>query len=390
MTARVHDGRTKPRIPTVRMVRSLFLMLWVRIGSFHGLEQARPGGLWRRWLEGPLPSADALGDVASTLSTQDLRAELFSQYRILKRNKAIRPLPGGLLVLVLDGHESGASYLRCSEGSLRRTVKTAKGERVQFYYRHVAAMVVHRGGQLLLDIEPQHQGEDEIAAATRLLRRLLRRYPRAFNVVSGDALYLHPGLCHLVVSHGKDFVAVLKNENRDLIADARGLFPLVEPVHWQEGNTHLECWDIEGFTTWSQFGEPVRVVRSVETRRVRRQATKSEVTETTEWLWATSLPQCKVATQGLVHIGHARWTIENQGFNEIVNAWHADHIYKNHPNAIEALCLLLFLAYNLFHTFLTRNLKAVIRAVYTMEFLTEKVRAAFYQGIPLHARARSP
>jgi len=311
-TTRLRDARTRRHIPTLRIVRSLFLMMWVRIGSLNGLEQARSGGFWSRWLGGKVPSADALGDAAALLSLDDLRGEAHRQYLVLKRNKAIQPLPGGFLVVVLDGHESGASYLRSSPGSLQRTITTAKGERVQFYYRHVAALLLHGGGQLLLDIEAQLPGEGEIAAALRLFERVAARYSRAFNVVAGDALYLNPDFCRRVRSKGKDFVIVLKNENRDLITDARGLLPLVEPILWEEKDVKRQCWDIGDLTTWTQFGSPVRVVRSLETRSVRRQRTDEVVTETAEWLWATSIRQDRASTKTVVRIGHGRWTIENQ------------------------------------------------------------------------------
>jgi hypothetical protein len=365
-------------------------MEWARIGSLNGLEQARPGGAWQGWLGGPLPSADALGDAAAALELDDLREELFRQYTVLKRNKAIRPLPRGFLVLILDAHESGASYRRRSKGSLTRTVKTAKGERPQFYYRHVTAMLLHAGGEVLLDVEPLQPGEDEIAAAMRLFERVARRYPRAFDTVSGDALYLNPDFCRLARRHGTYFLAVLKNENRDLIVDVRGLVPLVQPARWTEDHTDIEAWDIPDLTTWPQYGEPVRVVRSLETRQVRRQLTKKLEAETAEWMWGTDIPQEKAPGKLIVRLGHGRWSIENQGFNEIVNAWHGDHIYKNHPNAVAALYLLLFLAYNLFHAFLTRNLKPALRAAYTMAFLAEKVRGAFYDAIPLRARRWPP
>jgi len=389
-TTRVRDGRARKRIPTLRIVRSLLLMMWVRIGSLNGLEQARSGGFGLRWLGGKVPSADALGDAAASLSLDDLREEAYRQYLVLKRNKAIQPLPGGFLVLVLDGHESGASYLRSSSGSLQRKVATAKGERVQFYYRHVAALLLHGGGQLLLDIEAQHAGEGEIAAALRLFERVAKRYHRAFTVVAGDALYLTPDFCRRVRSKGKHFVIVLKNENRDLITDARGLLPLVEPILWEEKGVRHQCWDISGLTTWTQFGSPVRVVRSLETRSVRRQLTDEVVTETTEWLWATSLPKDQASTKTIVRIGHGRWIIENQGFNELVNEWHADHIYKNHPQAIAALLLLVFLAYNLFHALISRNIKSAIRNTYTARFLARKLSASFYAEVRLCASARSP
>ena len=368
----------------------MLAMQWTRLGSLNALEQARPGGLWQKWLGGSLPSADALGDASVALALDDLREELHAQYTILKRNKAIRPLPRGFLPLIFDAHECGASYLRQAPGALRRTVKTAKGERVQFYFRHVAAMLRHAKGELLLDVEPLRPGEDEIAAALRLLERLAVRYPRAFDTVSGDALYLHPDFCRLARRHGKYFLVVLKNENRNLVVDVRGLLPLVEPHRWSDGQTDIEAWDIPDLTTWTQYGGPVRVVRTIETRHVRRQRTRKPETEQTEWMWATDIPVWKAPRKIVVRLGHGRWSIENQGFNEIVNAWHADHIYRNDPHAIAALYLLLFFAYNLFHTFLTRALKPALRASYTMAFLAEKVRADFLNAIPLRARLRPP
>jgi hypothetical protein len=40
----------------------------------------------------------------------------------------------------------------------------------------------------------------------------------------------------------------------------------------------------------------------------------------------TTLPKATAATGAVVQLGHGRWTIENQGFNEISNRWHADHV----------------------------------------------------------------
>jgi len=368
----------------------MLTMLWTRLGSFNALEQTRPGGPWQKWIGGPLPSADALGDAAEALSLGDLRDRLFDQYTILKRNKAIRPLPRGFLPLILDAHESGASFLRQAPDALQRTLHTAKGDRLQFYFRHVAAMLRHAGGELLLDVEAIRPGEDEIAAAERLFERVVGRYPRAFDVVGGDALYLHPDFCRLVRRHHKHFIAVLKNENRNLITDARSLFGLVEPHRWNDGETDIQAWDISKLTTWPQYDQAVRVVRTLETSRVRRQRTRALDTREVEWMWATSLPDWKAPCEVLVRLGHGRWAIENQGFNEIVNSWHADHIYRNGLHAIAVLYLLLFFAYNLFHTFLTRGLKPELRWSYTMAYLAEKVRADFLNAIPLRVRLRPP
>jgi hypothetical protein len=50
------------------------------------------------------------------------------------------------------------------------------------------------------------------------------------------------------------------------------------------------------------------------------------------------LPPQQAPTERIVAWGHQRWDIENFGFNELVNGWEADHIYKHDAEAIEAFC----------------------------------------------------
>ena len=69
----------------------------------------------------------------------------------------------------------------------------------------------------------------------------------------------------------------------------------------------------------------------------------------------------QAATERAVGFGHRRWDIENYGFNELAIEWHADHVYKHHPKAIESFLLVAFLASNLFHAFWLLNLKPAIR-----------------------------
>jgi hypothetical protein len=59
------------------------------------------------------------------------------------------------------------------------------------------------------------------------------------------------------------------------------------------------------------------------------------------------------------------WQIENEGFNELVNQWHADHYFHHHPVAIVALWLILFAAHALFHCFWRGNLKTAVRKAFT-------------------------
>jgi hypothetical protein len=137
-------------------------------------------------------------------------------------------------------------------------------------------------------------------------------------------------------------------------------------------------WDEEGFTSWEGFGKPVRVVRCLQTQEVQRQIHKKIETKTIDWVWATTLAKEKAKTQTLIQIGHRRWAIENEGFNELVNQWCADHIYKHHPNAIEAFWLLLMLCYNLFHVFIERNLKLQQSIKHTLQHWARVIASEIY------------
>jgi hypothetical protein len=104
----------------------------------------------------------------------------------------------------------------------------------------------------------------------------------------------------------------------------------------------------------------MRVVRSQETYYVRRQATEELTLETSEWIWGINLPPSLASTEPVVRLGHARCNIENYGFNELVNGWQADHVYRHDPNAIEAFYLAVFIAF-IFHAFLILNFKPECR-----------------------------
>jgi hypothetical protein len=375
----LHDSRPQPRIKTATVGRSVLVMLLTRLGSFNALEQTHTSGFWRRWLGASLPSADTLGRVAATMDAQGVRHIQQEVYAQLKRSKAIQPPWHGLMVAVLDGHESHATFRRCCAGCLQRTIHTSQGDRTQYYHRAVTLSLVGRDVCLGLDAEPQRPGEDEVAAAVRVLDRVLEQYPRAFDVVAGDGLYARGDFFNHVKSRGKDAIAVLKDEQRDLLTDARGLWEQTQPMV-SLGDRRRECWDLGGFTTWPQCRYPVRVVRSRETWSVRRQLDKKLEEQVSDWTWVTTLSPVRAPSGAVVQIGHSRWSIENQGFNELVNRWHADHVYKHQSNAILVMWLWTMLACNFFGTFYRRNLKPAVRAACDTLEIARRMLVELYMG----------
>jgi Transposase DDE domain len=352
-------------------------------------EAVRGASFWKRWRGQELASADTVGRVHAALENEGLRRGLQQGYRRLKRNKALRGV-GEWDIAVLDGHENHASYRRHCRGCLQRTAHTEHGEKVQFYQRQVTLLLRCEKMRLLLDVEAQLPGENEVATARRLLERVLPAHPRAFQLLLADALYAQAPFLNFLIGHGKQVLLVLKEERREHYKDVLGLLPLVAPQKGQYRSRDGLWWDVSDLTSWSNVSVPVRVVRSEETYQVRRQSDKQMSQEKSKGMWVRTLPAARASTALVVHLGHARWDIENYGFNELVNGWHADHIYKHDPQAIEAFTLLAFLAYNLFHAFLARNIKPQLRRAQTQSFWAQLIAAQIYSEAGRHLTARSP
>ena len=86
-------------------------------------------------------------------------------------------------------------------------------------------------------------------------------------------------------------------------------------------------------------------------------------------------------TKRVVTLGHQRWDIENQGFNELVNGWHADHIYRHEPNAIECFLLIAFRACNTFQAFIALNLKPQLLKGRTRVFWSQLMATEIYESV---------
>jgi hypothetical protein len=253
----------------------------------------------------------------------------------------------------------------------------------------------------MLDAEPLEPGEDEVGAALRLLDRVLRAYPRAFGVLLGDALYADSRFFNYALDHGKDALAVLKDERRDLLQDAAALpswlrasFGQTPPLDLptlpaQTGtNGRVQAWDIEGFTTWPQVRKPVRVVRSLETKTLHRQLPPHVEEQQADWVWVTTLPKARAGSAAVIRMGHGRWTIENPGFNEMVDPWYADPVYKHEPRAIPSklrarlnFWLLAIACLPVFRAFYGRNLKPALRRAANMLNVARRIAAELHSDI---------
>lgn len=239
-------------------------------------------------------------------------------------------------------------------------------------------MVCHLIGHELaipLDVELLQPGEGEETAAKRLLERVFELYPRYFDVVVGDALYLDAPFINFCRAHGKHAIITIRGDQRLLLRDAQGLFRQQDPGEWAEKNCRIQFWDAEGFTSAEGVEEPLRVLHTVETthRRQRIGGQWQETEETKSWYWATTLSPGQLSTRRLWRAAHNRWDIENDCFNTLSAHWGLDHCYKHDPAAIVNFTLTLFIVFVLLQCFWLRNLKSPRRRLLTLIALAREL-----------------
>lgn len=384
----ITDSRQYPQIPTVVIAKSALSMNLAQLGSLNSIEQLKDSSKLCKFLNAPLPSADTLGRVFNLIDPDTIRAVNRKIYGRLKRNKALLPPRHGLMALAIDGHESHATYRRCCAGCLERKVGAGDNQRIQYYHRNVTAQLISGGIRFQLDAEPQLSGEDEVAAAIRLLERVIVEYPRAFDVVLADAIYAKSNFVNFVVEHHKDVIVVLKANCPELLKDATSCFEKMSPTcAWEQKKRKIEAWDESGFESGPQTGKPLRVVKSFETKApVRRQLDEKVEVETTTWMWLTTLSPVRASTKTVVELGHSRWCIENKGFNELVTYWHSDHVYRHDSAAILNFWLMSLLAYNIFQAFFQLNLKSDFRRGKTMLHFATMIKTQLYECLPAFGR----
>lgn len=357
----VRDGRCDPLVPTFAVSATLFLGALLRKPSFLQLqfESARRG--WQRLIAYAAPiTDDRLVYVCERYRLEDWRAVLVSTNQTLKRNKAFESAKiHGLLVVAIDANEQFKSRCRCCPHCSQRQIKikNAQGqiqEVTEYYHRFVCAHLHGPDLSVVLDLEPIRPGEEEAAAALRLLGRMRRLYgPRFFDALTVDAWYATGPFIKAVQRLGWGVIVVLKQERYEIYQEASALMDQAPPIPWKWEDRQIELREVKQLPFTDPAIGLMRVVQAHEQWSERQQQGGKKITLTQQsfWRWLASPELDGIPAQGIWRIGHARWGIENHVFNELTQHYHLEHCPHHHPVAIVAWLLILVLAFNLFEWF---------------------------------------
>jgi hypothetical protein len=266
---------------------------------------------------------------------------------------------------------------RCCPACNQRKITVEDQEVTEYYHRAVVCHLVGFDLAVPLDLETIRPGEDEVGAASRLVRRVCRDYPRFFDAFLADGIYFQAPFVNLCLALGKQVVTVLKGARRNLLQDAQGLFQRQEPKVSQVGEKTILYWDEEGFDSAEGIQTPLRVLHTQESENKRQRIAGRwcRVVEEHRWWWQTTIPAAVLPALQLCSVGHHRWDIENDLFNTLATHWSLNHCFKHHPTAIENFILTLFIAFVLLQSFYLRNLKPEVRKALTLIGLPRELYA---------------
>ncbi len=391
----VHDQRLWPQIPTFALLLSLVLGVALRISSYLDLAQQTQRRRWRHLcgLKKSI-SDDTFAYVTERLSLEDLRQSLAGIVKTLKANKALESCKiNGLLFLSLDANEHCKSRSRCCACCCQRQIQItdADGQKLkvtEYYHRYVFAQINGPKINALLDVEPIRPGEDECAAALRLLGRVRRIFgPRFFDGITADAWYAKGPFLRALEKLGWFWVVVLKRQDMEVYQEAQQLSRGQKPAAVFDDAARarqVQLWEVKDLNFSKEYGQPVRVVRSQEQwveKRIRGRAKQSQP-RTSQWVWAASARLDGYATEVIYQGGHRRWGIENKAFNELTQAYHLEHCYHHEPMSMLAQMLILMLGFTLFTAFAQLHSKLVGLGKLTAKALAKELDLALEEDLP--------
>ncbi len=400
------DKRSNTKLTPQTIFLSAFLCCLLRFGSLNRLQFEAKNKKLGKFLNTNQKDTFCANSVANGLENIDvniLKHQLVSIPKKMKRNKVFCNTIGGLLIASVDGTEVFRSEKTHCDECLQYRIKTKEGIKINYVHKIVLMQMV--GGEdssfvpTILGMEkilPKDTKDDtsseghegEITAAKRLILGVIEKYGGMFfDVLTTDGLFTNGPFVRFIHSLGKYLVSRVKNERTELYKEIEILSTLVRPVIINDWQNKVESWiyEVSGISEWLAPEIAIRGFKIVE-KSYKEESGKRIYTKEEKFYCVTTLPEEKADGDTIRRIVHAKWGIENNGFKDLKDNWHLTHNYHHHPNAIEAMFLIMFMAYNLFYSYIYRHVKAYrlygVKIKQIIEemmssFMTQKWRMSF-------------
>lgn len=393
LRADLPEGRQYPQHSWAKIFDAVFLGAVCQFSSLHRLENECRRGVLRKRI-GAL-SEDTIRYALQQQSEAPVFALTCELARRLKRNGVLRSdWARGLVVAAADGMEICSSFVRCCDACLERTVQHKVGEQlredIQYYHRLSAVTVVSTAFPVPLGLRFQLPGEDEVRCTLALVEELVNQLGRRFlDVLVADALYLRTPVVQAIEGLGLDWVINLKENQPELLAEARRTTSREPDYQQSEAQEQLRLWH-ESELYWSAADRSVRLVRTERSQSRQRlpvrpsqapapQGKETYFIESTNF-YASNFQLGAIPPFFIHQLGRSRWRIDTEVFQTMTVDSHLKKasVHQNRKQAFVVLTMIRLLAYLLTMVFYHRQVRSHLRrAAYGYCELAQKLAYLF-------------
>ena len=395
------QGNGNAEVSPQTIFMSVFLCMLLRLGSLRQLSSDAKAGKIRKFLsriDKETYCANTVGNGLEDMDTDILQDKLSVVPRKLRRNKAYGNAEhprtiGGFRIVAVDGTEHFRSeFIHCPDCMVVH-VKVKDGIKINYVHRIVIMYVVGRlhssAVQVILGAEPArpkdmiageetgHEGEG--TAAKRLIENMIALYGTGFfDILTTDAYYSNKPFVLFLNSLGKYLVSRVKDARTTLYKEINTLSQMVEPIHVDDRENRVESWiyEIPELNAVLDWDVPTRGFKIIEKAYKIVSGEKIYIKEET-FLCMSTLPVEMADANTVGKIVHAKWGVENNAIKDLKDNWYMEHNFHHHPNATYALLLILFMAHNLFYSYVFRHMKSYRLYQPTMKRIKEDFMASF-------------
>ena len=380
------------------VAKMLFLSTFTREKSFNQLEEKihkrrKYRNIFRK--NEKIPKIHGFREVIKELDDEEIKQINRSIIGKAKNNKTYKKgTIDNIVVVGIDGVETFRSCKKKWNNCYKTTkkvqeYKNGKKEEIEKEYNKqidIIARIVGKRPRLILGYETvtcnglKGKQEYEPNVGKKLIKNLKKYYGRGLDIIVGDAIYLEEDFLKVVMNEGYRAVIRLKDNRRKLIEDAEELYKLqkVEKIE-NSKKKEIKCWS----EILEYKSIKVKVVKFKEKYKKGK-----EIKEDTIYVISTKLD---LANSTINKIIHARWDIENQGFNELKNHCHMNHCYMAHEQAIHVILQMMIISYNLWELYIYGHLhdfeKMNITKFGYIEKIAEAIDEASYEELILFSSA---
>lgn len=319
-------------------------------------------------------------DVIKEINPEQLKQINNNVIKKSKENKIYRQgTIDGLVVVGIDGTEAFGSYKKKWNNCYNKNIKNKKyienkEQIVEEEYHEridVFAKVVGKRPGVILGYETvtskgrSGKQEYEPDVGKKLVKNLSKSYGSGIDVIVGDALYLKRDFLEVLKDNRYVGVFRLKDNNKALLADAEGVFKIKASKKYKEKDKEIEYWS-------DKFEYKSKIIKVAKYIEKDKKGMKNTI-----YVVCTDLGMNEKTLNRIIH---ARWEIENNGFNELKNQWNMKHCYIADENAINVIMQMIILSYNLWELYIYGHLHNFEEKKMTKRGFIEEIEEIFFRN----------